>query len=102
MSTIVFVHGACVRDAPWWWSRVVAPLEARSIASAAVPLPSCGEAGPRRGDLYDDVEATRQVVAGAEPPVILLGHSYGGVVITEAGEHEAVTHLCYVASLMPP
>jgi pimeloyl-ACP methyl ester carboxylesterase len=101
MSTIVFVHGACVRDAPWWWSRMVAPLEARGIASAAVPLPSCGEAGPRLGDLYDDVEATRQVVAGAEPPVILLGHSYGGVVITEVGAHEAVTHLCYVASLMP-
>ena len=41
MPTIVFVHGACVRDAPWWWSRMVAPLEARGIASAAVQLPSC-------------------------------------------------------------
>ena len=64
------------------WSR---HSQAHGIASAAVPLPSCGEAGPRLGDLYDDVEATRRVVAGAEPPVILLGHSDGGVVITEAG-----------------
>lgn len=101
MSTIVFVHGACVRDAPWWWSRMVAPLEARGMASAAVPLPSCGEAGPGLGDLYDDVEATRNVIDAAEPPVVLLGHSYGGVVITEAGAHPAVTHLGYLTSVMP-
>ena len=64
-------------------------------------LPSCGEAGPGLGDLYDDVEATRKVIASAEPPVVLVGHSYGGVVITEAGAHGAVSHLCYLASVMP-
>jgi pimeloyl-ACP methyl ester carboxylesterase len=45
MPTLMFVHGACVRDADWWWARMIAPLAARGIATVAVPLPSCGEAG---------------------------------------------------------
>lgn len=64
-------------------------------------LPSCGEAGPGLGDLYDDVEATRRVIDAAEAPVVLVGHSYGGVVITEAGAHDRVARLCYLTSLMP-
>jgi pimeloyl-ACP methyl ester carboxylesterase len=101
MPTVVFVHGACVRDAAWWWSRMVEPLRERGLATSAVALPSCGEAGPGLGDLYDDVEATRRVIDAAEAPVVLVGHSYGGVVITEAGAHRAVARLCYVTSLMP-
>lgn len=101
MPTVVFVHGACVRDAPWWWSRMTDPLARHGIASVAVPLPSCGEAGHPLGDLHADVEATRRVIADAEAPVVLCGHSYGGMVITEAGADRRVSQLLYATSMMP-
>jgi pimeloyl-ACP methyl ester carboxylesterase len=101
MPTLVFVHGACVRDGDWWWSRMVSPLAERGIDSVAVALPSCGEVGEELGDLYADVEACRRVIAVAEGPVVLLGHSYGGMAITEAGTDEKVTQLLYVTSVMP-
>jgi pimeloyl-ACP methyl ester carboxylesterase len=101
MTTLIFVHGACVRDAPWWWTRMTEPLAAHRIASVAVPLPSCGEAGDGLGDLYADVEATLRVIAEASPPVVLCGHSYGGMVITQAGADERVAQLLYVTSMMP-
>ena len=101
MSTLIFVHGACVRDAPWWWSRMTKPLAGHGIASVAVQLPSCGETGAGLGDLYADVEATLQAIAEAEGPVVLCGHSYGGMVITQAGAHERVAQLLYVTSMMP-
>jgi len=101
MPTLIFVHGACVRDAAWWWSKMTEPLAKRGIASAVVPLPSCGEAGEALGDLYDDVDACRQAIAAADEPVVLCGHSYGGVIITEAGVDNRVTQLLYVTSVMP-
>jgi len=99
--TVIFVHGACVRDAGWWWSRMTAPLAGHGIATVTVPLPSCGESGSELGDLYDDVDACRQAIAAADSPVLLCGHSYGGMVITEAGADERVTQLIYVTSMMP-
>jgi pimeloyl-ACP methyl ester carboxylesterase len=77
------------------------PLAERGIATAVVPLPSCGEAGENLGDLYDDVDACRRVISEAGDPVVLCGHSYGGVIITEAGIDDRVTQLLYVASVMP-
>ena len=101
MPTLVFVHGACVRDADWWWSRMVEPLAKRGIGTVAVALPSCGETGDALGDLADDVQACREVIRAVDGPVVLCGHSYGGVVITEAGAEERVIQLLYVTSLMP-
>jgi pimeloyl-ACP methyl ester carboxylesterase len=101
MPTLIFVHGACVRDAAWWWSLMKEPLAGCGIETATVPLPSCGEAGGALGDLYDDVGACRRAVAEAEGPVILCGHSYGGMIITEAGADDRVTQLFYVTSVMP-
>jgi pimeloyl-ACP methyl ester carboxylesterase len=98
--TLLFVHGACVRDGDWWWRRVVEPLAALGIDTAAVALPSCGEAGAELGDLYDDVEACRQAIATVDGPVALLGHSYGGMVITEAGADARVSRLLYLTSVM--
>ena len=80
---------------------MTAPLAGRGIHSVVVPLPSCGEAGDTLGDLYDDVGACRRAIAEAEEPVILCGHSYGGVIITEAGADDRVTQLLYVTSVMP-
>jgi pimeloyl-ACP methyl ester carboxylesterase len=101
MPTLVFVHGACVRDAAWWWSKMTAPLADHGIAAAVVPLPSCGEAGGTLGDLYDDVDACHQAIAEADGPVVLCGHSYGGMIITEAGFDVRVSQLLYVTSVMP-
>jgi pimeloyl-ACP methyl ester carboxylesterase len=99
--TLIFVHGACVRDADWWWSRMTQPLAKRHISTIAVPLPSCGETGDRLGDLADDVESCRQAIAEVDGPVVLCGHSYGGMIITEAGVDQRVTRLIYVTSVMP-
>jgi pimeloyl-ACP methyl ester carboxylesterase len=101
MTTLIFVHGACVRDAAWWWSKMPRPLAHHGIATAVVPLPSCGEARQTLGDLYDDVHACRQAIARVDGRVVLCGHSYGGVIITEAGADDRVTQLLYVTSVMP-
>lgn len=101
MPTLIFVHGACVRDHPWWWQKMTEPLAAHGIGTVTVPLPSCGETGDGAGDLAADVSSCRQVIDASEGPVVLCGHSYGGMVITEAGAHDAVTQLLYVTSVMP-
>jgi pimeloyl-ACP methyl ester carboxylesterase len=101
MPTLIFVHGACVRDAAWWWAPMIEPLAERGIDTIAVPLSSCGETGDELGDLYDDVAACRRAIAATDGPVVLCGHSYGGVVITEAGADDRVEQLLYVTSVMP-
>jgi pimeloyl-ACP methyl ester carboxylesterase len=101
MPTLIFVHGACVRDAAWWWNKMTEPLTERGITTVAVPLPSCGEAGPTLGDLYDDVAACHEAILSVDGPVVLCGHSYGGMIITEAGVDEQVIELIYVTSVMP-
>jgi pimeloyl-ACP methyl ester carboxylesterase len=101
MTTLIFVHGACVRDAAWWWSKMTQPLAKLGVSTVAVPLPSCGETGDKLGNLPDDVEACRQAIAEADGPVVLCGHSYGGMIITEAGVDDRVTQLVYVTSVMP-
>lgn len=91
---ILFVHGALVRDADWWWHRMPAPLARLGFRTAAVELPSCIS----RGDLATDAAAVRAAVDGAGEPVALVGHSYGGTVITEAGA--GADHLVYVSSVL--
>src|SRR6185295_5375261 len=51
--------------------------------------------------LADDVAATRRAIASAKNPVVLVGHSYGGVIITEAGNDPKVVGLVYVAAFVP-
>ena len=77
------------------------PLNKLGVASVAVALPSCGETGATLGDLYDDVAACHQAIAEVGGPVVLCGHSYGGMVITQAGADDRVTQLLYVTSVMP-
>ena len=98
-ATVIFVHGAFVSDSAWWWRPVAELLEPRGIASRTVDLPSCGEAPPL-GDLHDDAAAVRQAIEDAGGPVVLVGHSYGGMVITEAGTHPEVRHLVYVSAVV--
>jgi pimeloyl-ACP methyl ester carboxylesterase len=101
VPTLIFVHGACVRDGAWWWGRMTKPLAEHGIATVAMALPSCGENTDRLGDLYADIDACRQAIAAVEGPAVLCGHSYGGMIITEAGADDRVTRPLYVTSVMP-
>jgi pimeloyl-ACP methyl ester carboxylesterase len=99
-STIVLVHGAW--HGGWCWDRVVPLLEARGLDVVRVELPSVG-ADPESGaDLAGDASAVRAAVDGVEGNVLVCGHSYGGMAITEgAAHHPRVTRLVYLCAFMP-
>jgi len=65
----------------------------RSFKVSVVQNPTLSLAG--------DVAATRMILDAQDQPAILVGHSYGGVVITEAGNHEKVAALVYIAAFAP-
>ena len=100
----IFVHGSCVRDGAWWWSRVASILRTDGVPSTAVELPSCGEGDGRPGidgpGLDADVEQLRRLLAQGGPAVV-VGHSYGGVVATEAVRAGDAEHLIYISSFLP-
>jgi len=103
---VVFVHGALVFDGAWWWHRMVEPLATLGLGSRAVELPSCvappGASRGTVGDMYADADAVRAALDEEDGPVVLVGHSYGGMLITDAAAgHGNVEHLVYVTSVMP-
>ncbi|MFD0266522.1 alpha/beta hydrolase [Streptomyces sp. NPDC127106] len=89
---IVLVHGFWGGAAHW--AKVITELHARgfeSLHAVEIPLTS----------LADDAERTRKMVRQVDGPVVLVGHSYGGAVITEAGDLPNVTGLVYIAAFAP-
>jgi len=90
-KNIVLVHGAWADGS--CWSRVIALLQAKGFHVVAVQNPLTS--------LADDVAATKRIIALQDGPVILVGHSYAGVVITEAGNDPKVVGLVYVAAFAP-
>jgi len=74
---------------------VVPLLDASGVAHVAVRLPSC----EAESDV-DDAESVRSLLDEAGGPVVLAGHSFGGMVLTEIGAHEFVRHLVYVDAQM--
>jgi pimeloyl-ACP methyl ester carboxylesterase len=100
---LIFVHGALVREGGWWWQRTAdLLLETSGIRSRAVALPSCGETTPEQvaGGLVADAAALRRELNEFDSAIV-VGHSYGGTVIAEAGRHPAVAHLLYISSYLP-
>jgi len=98
---VVFVHGACVKDGSWWWHPTAELLLDRGVPSEAPLLPSCGETGELLGGLSEDVAAVRTVLTASDEPTVLVGHSYGGIVIAEAAAGvESVRHLLFVSSYL--
>ena len=89
--TIVLVHGAWADGS--CWSKVTPLLLKRGFEVTAVQLPLTS--------LADDVAALKRAVALAEGPIVLGGHSYGGVTITEAGRDPKVSALAYIAAFAP-
>ncbi len=91
MKNIVLVHGAWADGSGW--QRVHDILRARGFQVSVVQNPLTS--------LADDVAAVQRVLARQDGPSLLVGHSYGGVVITEAGNGESVAGLVYVAAFAP-
>jgi pimeloyl-ACP methyl ester carboxylesterase len=91
LVSIVLVHGGFVDGSGW--EPVYTMLKNDGYAVSVVQNPT--------SSLADDVAATKRVVAGESKPVILVGHSYGGVVITEAGNDPKVRGLVYIAAFAP-
>jgi pimeloyl-ACP methyl ester carboxylesterase len=78
---------------------VVYALAAAGIDTVAVDLHGHGcDPGPA-GDLHDDAARVTEVLDHIDGPAVLVGHSYGGAVITESGGHPAVAHLVYLCAL---
>jgi pimeloyl-ACP methyl ester carboxylesterase len=90
-TTVVLVHGAFADGSSW--DRVIPLLQAKGLRVVAVQNPLTS--------LSDDVAATRRVLDAQAGPVVLVGHSWGGIVISEAGSHERVKSLVYVAAFAP-
>jgi pimeloyl-ACP methyl ester carboxylesterase len=93
--TLVLVHGAW--HSPWCWQPLVDELSDVDVVTVA--LPSSGTDPQSLGDLTADADAVRAALAGIEGPIVLVGHSYGGVAITEAATAElGVAHLVYLCA----
>src|SRR2546426_5984325 len=91
VKNVVLVHGAFADGSSW--SKVIPLLQAKGlhVTSVGTPLTS----------FADDLAATKRAIAAEDGPVILVGHSYGGVVITEAGNDPKVAGLGYGAGVAP-
>ena len=89
--SIVLVHGGFVDGAGW--RGVYDTLRGDGYAVRVVQNPT--------KSLADDAATTRDVLDSVDEPVVLVGHSYGGAVITEAGTHDKVAALVYITAFAP-
>jgi pimeloyl-ACP methyl ester carboxylesterase len=89
--TVVLVHGAFADGS--CWGDVISLLQAEGVKVISVQNPL--------SSLSDDVAATHRVLNQQTQPVVLVGHSWGGMVITQAGTHPKVDSLVYVAAFGP-
>jgi pimeloyl-ACP methyl ester carboxylesterase len=90
-ASIVLVHGGFVDGSGWEGVYRILKNDGYRVSIVQNPTTS----------LADDVAATKRVIAQQEGPVVLVGHSYGGVVITEAGNHPGVAGLVYITAFAP-
>jgi len=90
-KTVVVVHGAFADGSSW--NRVIDKLQRQHTEVIAVQLPLTS--------LKEDVAATQRAISRAHGDVVLVGHSWGGTVISEAGNDARVKSLVYVAAFAP-
>ena len=91
LVNVVLVHGGFVDGAGWEGVHRILKKDGYNVSIVQNPTLS----------LADDVAATKLILAAQDRPVILVGHSYGGVVITEAGNDPNVAGLVYIAAFAP-
>jgi len=89
--TVVLVHGGFVDGSGWEGVYKILRKDGYTVAIVQNPTIS----------LADDVAATKRIIAMQDNPVILVGHSYGGAVITEAGNDPKVAGLVYITAFAP-
>jgi pimeloyl-ACP methyl ester carboxylesterase len=100
MTTFVLVHGGFIGG--WYWSEVADRLRGAGHRVEVIEqLPSAGTDPAALGDLAADADVVRRAVERMGEPVVLVGHSYGGMVITELADHPAVAHSVYLAAFWP-
>jgi len=90
-TTVVLVHGAFADGSSW--EKVIPLLQAKGVKVVAVQNPL--------SSLADDVAAAKRVIDAQTGKVVLVGHSWGGMVITEAGTSDKIKALVYVAAFAP-
>jgi pimeloyl-ACP methyl ester carboxylesterase len=90
-TNVILVHGAWADGSSW--AKVIPLLTAKGLNVTAVQLPLTS--------LADDAATVKRAIALESGPVVLVGHSYGGAVITEAGNDPKVKALVYVAAFAP-
>jgi len=90
-SNVILVHGAWADGSSW--AKVIPLLQARGLRVTAVQLPL--------NSLEADVATVRRAIALEDGAIVLVGHSYGGVIITEAGNDPKVVGLAYIAAFAP-
>jgi pimeloyl-ACP methyl ester carboxylesterase len=91
IKNVVLVHGAWADGSSW--SKLIPLLQAKGLHAVAVQNPL--------SSIADDVASTNRLINVQDGPVLLVGHSYGGAVITEAGNNPKVAGLVYVAAFAP-
>jgi pimeloyl-ACP methyl ester carboxylesterase len=92
VPTVVLVHAAWADASSW--SKVILPLHRKATPVVAVQIPLTS--------LFDDVATVRRMLTKVQGPVVLVGHSYGGAVITAAGAaNPNVKALVYIAAMAP-
>jgi pimeloyl-ACP methyl ester carboxylesterase len=91
VKNIVLVHGAWANGSSW--SKIIPLLEAKGLHAVAAHNPL--------SSVEEDVASTNRLIDAQDGPVLLVGHSYGGVVITEAGNNPKVAGMVYVAAFAP-
>ena len=100
---VVLVHGAW--HGAWCYAALQAELDRRGVPSFAVDLPGHGASTAPLGDLHGDADHVVAVLDAVAPgrQVVLVGHSYGGAVVTHAAARRpgAVAHLVYLAAFAP-
>ena len=91
IKNVVLVHGAWADGSSW--SKLIPLLEAKGLHVVCVQNPLTS--------FTEDVAATKRIIDAQDGPVLLVGHSYGGAIITEAGNNAKVAGLVYVAAFAP-
>jgi pimeloyl-ACP methyl ester carboxylesterase len=91
IRNVILVHGAFVDGSGWEGVHNILASKGYTVTIVQNPTAS----------LAEDVALTRRAIAAQEGPVVLVGHSYGGVVITEAGNDPKVKALVYIAAFAP-
>ncbi|HBU76315.1 MAG TPA: hypothetical protein DEB38_08600 [Acidimicrobiaceae bacterium] len=97
ISNVLLVHGAW--HGAWCWAPLQRALDQLGIPSHAIDLPGHGISPLPLGDLHGDAAAVVGALEALPPDTLLLGHSYGGAVISQAAAHsDRIGHLMFLAA----